>query len=140
VTSKAAAEKVAKLRRLADDPRTPATEAASARREADRLSALHDLTASDLELGRKAAAYDDLVVELEKVVRNNPNLPVGIFGAEKVVTDVLRKLRDASDVDKAARLAKIVTVVQTASLFVGDAKIVVECKAVIGSVLKNHGL
>lgn len=135
-----AAEKIAKLRKLSDDPRTPSTEAASARRTADRLATEHHLGPADLEIGKMCSAYDDLIGEVEKIVKNNPRLPAGLFGSEQVVRDVVGKLRQADDSDKSSRLRKFVTVVRTASMFVGDNKYVSEIKIVMDTVLKNHGV
>jgi hypothetical protein len=138
VTKKDAAVKVAKLRRLADDPRTPPTEADVARRQIDKLSAEHGLAPLDLETGRLCAAFDDLVGEIEKLVARHPNVPSGLFGTTKVVNDVLGKIRDIDDADKATKLRQLVSIVRIASLFAGDTKIVSELKVVIDTTLKNH--
>jgi hypothetical protein len=140
VTKKDASSKIAKLRRLADDPRTQPNEAETARKQADKLSAEHGLGPADLEAGRWCAAFDDLVTEVEKIVRNNPNLPTGMFGTEQILTQVLSLLRGMQDDDKATRLKQIVGLVQTASFFVGSNKTVAEIKLVIDTILKNHQL
>lgn len=138
MTKKDAASKIAKLRRLADDPRTPTNEAASARGRADKLAAEHGLGPADLEEGRLCAAFDDLVGEVEKIVRGNPNLPTGMFGTEQVLTQVLGQLRGMGDADKATRLRQIVGIVRTASFFVGSNKTIAEIKSALDVVLKNH--
>ncbi len=138
MTKKDAAAKIAKLRRLADDPRTPKEEAESAKRQIDKLSAEHGLLPADLEVGRMSAAFDDLVTEIEKIVRANPNLPVGLFGTEQIVAQILDKLRGMGEGDKSTRLRQIVGIVRTASFFVGSNKTVAEIKSVVDLVLKNH--
>jgi hypothetical protein len=140
MTKKDAASKIAKLRRLADDARTPPTEAEAARGRADKLAAEHGLGATELESGRWCAAFDDLVTEVEKIVHGNPNLPTGMFGTEQVLTQVLGLLRGMQDGNKATRLRQIVGLVQTASFFAGSNKTVVEIKSMIDIVLKNHQL
>lgn len=140
MTKKDAAEKIAKLRRLADDPRTPKHEAESARTRIAKLSVEHGLTPADLDAGRWGAAFDDLVTEVEKIVRGNPNLPVGMFGTEQILTQVLGKLRGMGEGDKASRLKQIAGLVRTASFLMGGNPTVAEIKSVIDVVLKNHQL
>jgi hypothetical protein len=137
---KSAAKKVAKLRRLAEDPRSPAGERENARRAADRITSENHLSPADLDVGKMCSAYDELVGEIEKFVKNNPNLPSGLFGAEKVVTDVVGKLRLADDSDKSARLRTFVTVVRTASIFVGDNRYVSEIKSIMDAALGNNNV
>jgi len=140
VTRQGAAERVAKLRRLADDPRTPPSEAENARAQATKLAAEHSLGEADLELGRIGSAYDELVDRLEKLALNNPKLPTGIFGAEQVVVDVLHKLKQVGDSDKSRRLRAVTTTVRTAHLFLGNTPLIDNVKIILDSVLKNHGL
>ena len=137
MNKKAAAEKVAKLRRLADDPRTPPTEAESARKQSSKLAAEYGLGPQDLETGKLCAAFDDLVKEVEKIVERNP-MSAGLFGSRKVVNDVLGKIREIGDADKATKLRQLVGIVNVASFIMGDNKIIAELKAVIDTTLKNH--
>ena len=141
MTRREAAEKVAKLRRLADDPRTPREEAHNAREAAAKITREHKLKEQDLATGRMCAAFDDLVGELEKAVqRRSAHLPTGIFGAEQSIKTALDGIRKMTDVDKATRLRQLTTVVRTAAIFVGDHPVVAEVKAVLDAVLKNHDL
>jgi len=136
----AAAEKIAKLRRISDDPRTNPSEAANARKTAERLAKEHNLTQDDLDIGKMCSAYDDLVGKIEQFVSKNPNMPVGIFGAEKIVSGVVGKLRQTTDTNKATRLRTVVTFVRTASLFVGDNRYVSEIKTITETALRNNGV
>ncbi len=138
MSRKDAAEKVAKLRRLADDPRTPRPEAENARRRADKIAADHQLGERELGEGRMSAAFDELVEQIEKIVVKHKSTTNSFFGAESAIRDVLGRIRAMPDVDKAARLQQIVTVTRTASFIVGRHPLVAEAKAVVDAALKNH--
>jgi hypothetical protein len=141
LTRREAAEKVAKLRRLADDPRTPRTEAQTARGTADKIAREHELGEQDLAVGRMCAAFDDLIGELEKAIQQRSGqIPTGMFGAGHAIKTALDGIRKMTDVDKATRLRQLTGVVRTAALFVGDHPVVAEVKAVLDTVLKNHDL
>lgn len=137
---KSAAEKVAKLRRVAEDPRTNASEATNARRTADRLAFEYSLGSADLEAGRMSAAYDELLMAIEKFVKNHPRMPAGIFSAEKAVQDVVGRLRGASESDKSSRLRTFVSIVRTANLFIGSNAYVSEVKTIMDTALSNNGV
>ena len=136
---KDAAEKVAKLMKLANGS-TNAHEAATARSQAEKLVAEHHLTDNDLMCGEMAAAFDELVDSLQKVVASHPALPPGLFNSSAVITDILHKIKNIGDTDKAARLKQITTIVRTASFIAGDTPVIAEIKAVLDSTLKNHGI
>jgi hypothetical protein len=139
MTRKDAAEKVAKLMKLANGS-SNANEAATAKAQAEKLVAEHGLTDNDLLSGEMAAAFDDLVDSVQKVVASHPALPPGLFNSSAIVTDILHKIKNLGDTDKATRLKQITTIVRTASFIAGDKPIVAEIKAVLDSTLKNHGL
>lgn len=132
------AEKVAKLRRLADDPRTPPTEAQAARSQAEKIAAENGLGDQDLLAGRMGAAFDDLVEEIGKVVSRHPNIPTGLFGTGNVIRDALNQVKAMPENDKVSRLRQIVSIVRAASFFLGDNKVVAEVKVVVDTALKNH--
>jgi carboxylesterase type B len=139
MTRKDAAEKVAKLMKLANGS-SNANEAATAKAQAEKLVAEHGLTDNDLLSEEMAAAFDDLVDSVQKVVASHPALPPGLFNSSAIVTDILHKIKNLGDTDKATRLKQITTIVRTASFIAGDKPIVAEIKAVLDSTLKNHGL
>jgi len=139
MTRKDAAEKVAKLMKLANGSSNP-NEAATARAQAEKLVAEHGLTDNDLMSGEMAAAFDDLVDSVQKVIASHPALPPGLFNSSAIVTDILHKIKNIGDTDKATRLKQITTIVRTASFIAGDTPIIAEIKAVLDSALKNHGL
>jgi hypothetical protein len=137
---RSAAEKVAKLRRLADDPRTPPTEAQAARNQADKIARENGLGDQDLIAGRMGAAFDDLVEEIGKVVARHPNIPTGLFGTSSVIRDALNQVRAMQEADKVNRLRQIVSVVRAASFFLSDNRMVAEVKIVVDTALKNHNI
>jgi Protein of unknown function (DUF2786) len=139
MTRKDAAEKVAKLMKLANGSTNP-HEAATARSQAEKLVAEHGLSDNDLLSGEMAAAFDDLVDSLQKVVASHPALPPGLFNSSAIVTDVLHKIKNIGDTDKVTRLRQITTLVRTASFIAGDMPVIAEIKAVLDSTLKNHGI
>jgi hypothetical protein len=139
VSRKDAAEKVAKLMKLAKGS-SNTHEAATARTQAEKLVAEHGLTDNDLMSGEMGAAFDDLVDSIQKIVASHPALPAGLFNTSAVVTDILHKIKNINDIDKATRLRQITTIVRTASFIAGNTPVIAEVKAVLDSTLKNHGL
>jgi len=139
MTRRDAAEKVAKLHKLAKGS-TNVHEAAAARTQAEKIVAEHQLTDNDLMSGEMAAAFDELVDNLQKMVAGHPSLPTGLFNSSAIVTDVLHKIRSMGDIDKATRLRQIAAIVRTASFIAGDTPIVAEVKTVFDTALKNHGV
>lgn len=128
MTRAEAAEKVAKLRRLAAGTNNEA-EAASAKRRADEIIKQHNLTEVELSAGSRAAAFDDLLTELDGYIRKH-QVPTVVF-------EVIEKMKkDTKKEDKAKMLEKFATVVRGASLFldVGDVK------KVLDQVLTKHGV
>jgi hypothetical protein len=138
MTQREAAEKVAKLKRLADDPRTPKPEAESAERQWRRLCDEHHLSADDLQERQLIAAFDELVESVEKIIKTHPRLPRGMFGAEAAIGHVLRHVRSLEEPAKKIRLKQIVTIVRAASYVAGTNTTVAEIKAAIETSLKNH--
>jgi hypothetical protein len=139
MTKKAAAEKVAKLMRLAKGSSNP-NEADNARQQAEKLAAEHGLTSSDLESGEMAAAFDDLVDNIQRFVAGHPALPEGLFNSSAIVTDVLHKIKNIGETDKAARLRQVTTLVRTASFIAGNNTTISGIKSVLDTTLKNHGI
>jgi len=68
-----AAEKVVKLRRLADGT-SNIHEATAARAQATKLIIEHRLTERDLASGEKATAFDDLIDRLHQFAANLPKV------------------------------------------------------------------
>lgn len=132
MTKKEAAEKIAKLRRLAEKAGTPA-EAESARRLADKLTQEHGLTDTELSLGSRAAAFDDLMDELDRFVRKH-HVPAAVLETIELV-----KVKTGKE-DKADALGKIVVGVRTVSLFFLFDKTVAAMKTTVDAVLKKHGV
>lgn len=132
MTRKEAAEKVAKLRRLAGGAGTSA-ERATATRVADELTKQHGLTEDELTLGIKAAAFDDLIDELNRFVSKHdvPSAVLEVLGAIKTSTD---------KEDKAVTLVRVVQIVRATSMFFGFDSSVKGTKTVVERVLKKHGV
>lgn len=139
MTRKDAAEKVAKLMKLANGSTNP-HEAATARSQAEKIVAEHGLSDNDLLSGEMSSAFDELVDSLQKVVASHPALPPGLFNSSAIVTDVLHKIKNIGDSDKVTRLRQITTIVRTAAFIAGDTPVIAEIKAVLDSTLKNHGI
>lgn len=139
MTKKEAAEKVAKLMKLANGS-TNVHEAANAKAQAEKIVEDHGLTENDLMSGEMAAAFDDLVDSVHKIVASHPALPPGLFNSSAIITDILHKFKTIGDTDKAARLRQITTIVRTASFIAGDNTVIAEIKAVLDSTLKNHNV
>lgn len=134
-----AAEKVAKLERLARGSSNP-HEAAAARERAHKIAQEHGLSPAEIEVGTMGAAFDDLVDQVKKIVAQSPRVPAGLFDTRSLVDDVLNKIKGASDADKASRLKQIAGLIRTASFIAGNNKTVAEAKAALDTVLKNHEL
>lgn len=130
MTKAEAAEKVAKLRQLAES-KANAHEADTAKQRADELIKKYGLTENDLSLGSKAAAFDDLIGELDAFVRRH-EVPAAVFEA----IDLVR--RETTKENKADALGKIVKVVRTASMFFGFDKTVKGVKDTVDGVLTKH--
>jgi hypothetical protein len=133
-----AAEKVAKLRRLASG--TPNEhEASSARAQAERLIAEHFLTEDDLTSGEKAAAFDDLVDALHRYTVDHPALHGGMFGSSTILEDILHKVKNLKKPDKTVYLGKIATYIRTATFLAGDhVPSLREIKRILDDTLHSH--
>lgn len=137
MTKHGAAEKVAKLMRLAKGSSNP-HEAANARAQAEKLVHDHDLTEEDLTSGVRAAAFDDLVDTLHAFIRNHPAVPEGIFGTSAILTNVLSKIKNIKETEKASRLVQIAQLVRAASyIWIGDPSIKAAKKA-LDETLRKH--
>jgi hypothetical protein len=139
MTKKNAAEKVAKLMKLAKGSSNP-HEAQAARDQAEKLASEHQLSESDLETGEFAAAFDDLVDGVQKFVAGHPSIPQGLFNTSAIVTDVLHKIKNIGDTNKTTRLRQIATLLRTASFIAGDQPLISGLKNIFDTTLKNHGL
>ena len=133
-----AAEKVAKLRRLAEGSKNP-HEAESARKQADKIAQENGLTEDDLSNGRCAAAFDDLVGAVEEIVDNAP-IPRGLFDTGAIIREVTSKIRNLGEDDKAKKMRQVATGIRVAAMIAGNNQTVAELKAVLDAVIKNHEL
>jgi hypothetical protein len=139
VTKRDAAEKVAKLMKLAKGSTNP-HESTTAKAQAEKLVAEHGLTENDLMSGEISAAFDDLVDGIQKIVAGHPALPPGLFNTSAVVTDILHRIKAMGDTDKVTRMRQIATVIRTTAFIAGDTPIIAEIKIVFDTALKNHGV
>ena len=137
MTKHAAAEKVAKLMRLAKGSSNP-HEASTARAQAEKLVREHGLTESDLTSGERAAAFDDLVDAVHAFVRNHPTIPDSMFGTSAIVTDVLNRIKNIEETEKSTRLGQITTVVRAASFIAGDDPSIKHIKKILDDTLHKH--
>lgn len=132
-----AAEKVAKLRRLAHGT-TSTEEAATARQAADKIVKEHGLSEGELDVGALASAYDDLLRSLEATVSSRSAEVGDAFGTAKLVEEVTSKLRGASPEEKASRLRTAATVIRTLAFVSGKEGLAASVKKCLEKVLKDH--
>jgi hypothetical protein len=139
MNKKEAAEKVAKLMKLANGSSNK-HESDTARSQAEKIANEHGLTASDLESGELAAAFDDLVDGVQRFVANHPSMPEGLFNSSAIVHDVLNKLKNIGETDKATKLRQVTTAIRTASFVMGGNQTISGLKSVLDATLKSHGV
>jgi hypothetical protein len=139
MTKREAAEKVAKLTKLARGSSNP-HEAASARAQAEKIASEHGLSHQDLESGEMGAAFDDLVDEVKRFVANGSAMPSGLFDTRSIVDQIIRDIKHIREADKAARLKQIAVVIRTAAFVAGDNKVISQIKTTLDTILKNHEL
>lgn len=137
MTKHGAAEKVAKLMRLAKGSSNP-HEASTARAQAEKLVREQGLTKEDLTSGARAAAFDELVDSVHAFVRNHPKIPEGMFGTTAIVTDVLNRIKNIKETEKAVRLVQITQFIRAASFIVGDDPTVKGIKKALDETLHRH--
>lgn len=132
-----AAEKVAKLRRLARG--TPNVhEASVAKAQADRLAKTHGLTENDVASGERAAAFDDLIDGLHRFVANHPALPRNLPGSPSILGIILDKVKGLDKVNKGIRLGHLATIIKTVHFIAGDDPSIKEIKRILDNTLDRH--
>jgi Protein of unknown function (DUF2786) len=134
-----AAEKVAKLRRLARGTSNE-HEAATAEAQAKKIIAEYKLTKDDLSGGEKSDAFDDLVDTLHKFAVNHPDLPGGLFGTSAVIHDMLTKIKSIDKSKKNTYLGWLTGGIRTLSFISGDRPEIKELKRILDETLLRHGL
>lgn len=146
MTRQEAAEKVAKLVSLARGNANP-HEAAAARAQAKRIVDEHKLTLEEMSAGKKAHAFDDLVVAVRKTIADSPDMPPGLFGTASAVSGILNHLEKMSEESKSRRLDEVGKLIETASVLnkalsnVGlSSPIVTQIKATFDATLAAHDL
>ena len=137
MTKHEAAEKVAKLMRLAKGSSNP-HESSNARAQAEKLVKEHGLTETDLTSGERAAAFDDLVDAVHAFMRNHHAIPGGMFDTSAILTDVLNRIKNIQETEKATRLGQITTLVRAASFVVGDDPNIKAIKRILDDTLRKH--
>ena len=137
MTKHAAAEKVAKLMRLAKGSSNP-HESANARTQAEKLVKEHNLTENDLTSGERAAAFDDLVDAVHAFMRNHPAISDGMFSTSALITDVLNRIKNIQEIEKSTRLGQITSIVRAASFVAGDDPNIKGIKRILDDTLRKH--
>jgi hypothetical protein len=122
-----AAEKVAKLRRLARGTSNE-NEAATAEAQAKKIIAEYKLT------------RDDLSGTLHKFAVSHPDLPGGLFGTSAVIHDMLAKIKSIDKAKKNTYLAWIAGSIRTLSFISGDRPEIKELKRILDETLLRHNL
>jgi hypothetical protein len=146
VTKQDAAEKVAKLMKLARGNTNP-HEKDNARSAAEKIVSEHELTVEDLSSGKKAAAFDELVAAIKKKISSSPEIPRGLFGTSDVVSGILSKIEGMSKESKSRRLDEAYKLVEAASMLntclnaIGlGTHVVRDVKKIFEDVLAAHDL
>jgi hypothetical protein len=139
MTKREAAQKIAKLQRLARGSQNQ-HEAASALAQAERLAAEHGLGTADIEQGRLSAAFDELVDQLGRAVADQETHSISLFDVGPIVSDVIKNIKDVREEDKAARLRQVAKAVSIASLLAGDHPLVSRVRGALDVALRNHDL
>lgn len=132
MTKKQAAEKVAKLRRLAEKAGTK-QEGESAELNAKKMIDEFGLTEADLSVGAKAAAFDELIGSLDVFVKNKRDQ---VPGSVLSVIDQIKK--HTKEDDKAAAFEKIVAAVKLGNMLFGHNKTVAAMGDMIETVITKH--
>jgi hypothetical protein len=135
VTKQEAAEKVAKLVRLARNNANP-HEAKTARSQARKILRDNNLTVEELSAGKKAAAFDDLVAAIRRKIATGPEVPAGLFDTSRIVSGILSKLEGMSEESKSRRLDEAYKLVEAASMLNGALDVVGLGTGVVASVKK----
>lgn len=141
MTKKDAAEKVAKLMRLAQGTKNQ-HEAMAARSQANKLASEHGLTPNDLASGKRAVAFDDLVDRLHAYVMQHPKTQTAgeLFAHTPIIEDVLAKIKGIEETDKSVKLGQIVTIVRTAAFVAGDHPVIASLKHLVDTTLQRHDI
>ena len=134
-----AAEKVAKLRRLARGTSNE-HEASTAEAQAKKIVVEYKLTRDDLSGGEKSDAFDDLVDTLHRFAVNHPNMPGGLFGTSAVIHDMLGKIKSIDKAKKSTYLSWLTGGVRTLSFIAGDQPEIKELKRIWDETLLRHNL
>lgn len=138
MTRSEAAIKVAKLRRTARGTTNPA-EANTARTIADKLETEHHLTDNDLTDGQMGAAFDDLLDQLQQVIKQRASIMTGgLLNTNSMIQDTVNQMKQTSDSQKAAQLRKVVMVSRALSFCGRHIPTVAEFCSKIETSLKNH--
>lgn len=137
MTKDEAAEKVAKLMRLAKG--TPEShEASSARSQARKIVREYELSAEDLSAGKKAAAFDTLVKEILHLV---PPLHEPLVGAIRQKLAGLTKSHKSHHLEDASKLVEVASLVNGLLGKVGmGSSTVTKMQKILDDVLAAHGL
>jgi hypothetical protein len=115
-----AAEKVVKLRRLADGT-SNIHEATAARAQATKLIIEHRLTERDLASGEKATAFDDLIDRLHQFAANLPKVAkYSKLENPMILNDVLKRIKTMDKIDKSKRLDQLTPVIRGLTFIAGD--------------------
>lgn len=131
MTRAEAAKRVGKLRNLAARAGTPA-EAATARQRADDLVKQFILTETELSIGARARAFDEVLDRLDAFVKaNRDKLPSPIL-------DIASKIKETSEEEKASTLTKLVNATRFTAMFLGGNKTVAGLKEIVDSALRNQ--
>lgn len=118
MTKQEAAERVAKLIRLARDNANP-HEAEAARSQARKIVTEHDLSVEELSAGQKAAAFDELLTKIQRVVSSHPAVPEGLFDTSSVISGLVSKMETMTKESKSKRLDEACKLLDAAAMVDG---------------------
>ena len=131
MTKKEAVRKVRKLRKLAENNRSP-DETSSALTAARDLCKKYNLTDTDLAQGTKAEAFDELIQKLDTYTKTRRELP------ESIAYILERLQRDMKEEEKSTALEQVVAAVRIGSIFLG--RKMGPVKEIVEETLRHHSL
>lgn len=136
-----AAEKVVKLRRLADGT-SNIHEATAARAQATKLIIEHRLTEKDLASGEKATAFDDLIDRLHQFAISLPKITkYPKFESPIILKDILGRIKAMDKIDKSKRLEQLTPVIRGLTFVAGDhIPYIKEIRLLWEDVLRQHNI
>lgn len=133
MTKQEAVKRIGKLERVARDRGAQPNEIENANRRIAELKTKYSLNSDDIDQGKRAEAFDDLVGELDRYAgRSRDQIPSAVF-------EVFEKIKkETSEKGKAEALVTVTSSIRVASMFFGYNKTVRHMKETINQILVKY--